>query len=422
LSLAAGFVAVASLAQAADLGRPAPAAVDYVKVCDAHGEGFFYIPGGETCLKIAGYVRAEWRVFDFDKRFASVYADNGTGSPTSNNYQSRARATINLDARTNTEFGLLRSAVEVYFTVDSNSNGTPNVTLQSAIIQWGGLTAGRTQSFFDFYLGDHYSSYFETAHSDTILNVLGYTFSFNSALSATISIEDSTTGAATRRWSTADGLSPIPVGAYGGNKYPDIVANLKGTGDWGTAQIMAAAHNVQGVKTIGPNGLGGTLVGGSDGDKWGYAIGAGATIKLPMLGASDAWSIQAAYSEGAVSYVSPDWFFANDYTALRNNVNGGSRSASIRLTEAWSVASGFTHGWNDAWSTGVTVSYADIDHKTLGNAFDYGQFDAGANLVWSGPSGLSIGGEIEYKNVDFKAKGDGSTDAWVGLVRIERKF
>ena len=40
LSLAAGMIMAASVAQAADLGRPAPAAVDYVKVCDAYGAGF----------------------------------------------------------------------------------------------------------------------------------------------------------------------------------------------------------------------------------------------------------------------------------------------------------------------------------------------------------------------------------------------
>ena len=33
--------------------------VDYVRVCDAFGSGFFYIPGTDTCLKIGGYVRGD---------------------------------------------------------------------------------------------------------------------------------------------------------------------------------------------------------------------------------------------------------------------------------------------------------------------------------------------------------------------------
>ncbi len=68
LGTAAGLM-VASAAQAADLpGEPVPAAVDYVKVCDTFGAGFFYIPGTETCLDIGGRVR-----------FRVQYADDETG-------------------------------------------------------------------------------------------------------------------------------------------------------------------------------------------------------------------------------------------------------------------------------------------------------------------------------------------------------
>ncbi len=34
-----------------------PEPVEYVRVCDAYGTGYFYIPGTETCLQIGGYVR-----------------------------------------------------------------------------------------------------------------------------------------------------------------------------------------------------------------------------------------------------------------------------------------------------------------------------------------------------------------------------
>src|SRR5262249_18556855 len=58
LGSAAGLVTVAG-AQAADLpvkARP----VQYVKICNLYGVGFYYIPGTDTCLKIGGYVRAEY--------------------------------------------------------------------------------------------------------------------------------------------------------------------------------------------------------------------------------------------------------------------------------------------------------------------------------------------------------------------------
>src|ERR1700681_4315514 len=57
LAAAAGLVTVAG-AQAADLPVKAKP-VQYVKVCSLYGDGFYYIPGTDTCLKIGGGVRAE---------------------------------------------------------------------------------------------------------------------------------------------------------------------------------------------------------------------------------------------------------------------------------------------------------------------------------------------------------------------------
>ena len=49
LGTAAGLVAVAG-AQAADMPVKA-APVQYVKICSLYGDGFYYIPGTDTCLK-----------------------------------------------------------------------------------------------------------------------------------------------------------------------------------------------------------------------------------------------------------------------------------------------------------------------------------------------------------------------------------
>jgi len=32
--------------------------IQYVKVCSLYGDGFYYIPGTQTCMKIGGFVRA----------------------------------------------------------------------------------------------------------------------------------------------------------------------------------------------------------------------------------------------------------------------------------------------------------------------------------------------------------------------------
>ena len=36
------------------------APVQYVKICSLYGDGFYYIPGTDICLKVGGYVRGEY--------------------------------------------------------------------------------------------------------------------------------------------------------------------------------------------------------------------------------------------------------------------------------------------------------------------------------------------------------------------------
>ena len=57
LGTAAGLVAVSG-AQAADMPVKA-APVQYVKICSLYGDGFYYIPGTDTCLKMGGYLRVQ---------------------------------------------------------------------------------------------------------------------------------------------------------------------------------------------------------------------------------------------------------------------------------------------------------------------------------------------------------------------------
>ena len=57
LGTAAGLVAVAG-AQAADMPVKAKP-VQFVKICTLYGDGFYYVPGTNTCLKLGGYVRVQ---------------------------------------------------------------------------------------------------------------------------------------------------------------------------------------------------------------------------------------------------------------------------------------------------------------------------------------------------------------------------
>ena len=61
----AAALSVVGGAQAADLAVAEP--VDYVKVCDAYGVGYWYIPGTDTCIRIGGQVKLNAYVFSADR-------------------------------------------------------------------------------------------------------------------------------------------------------------------------------------------------------------------------------------------------------------------------------------------------------------------------------------------------------------------
>src|SRR2546421_7402154 len=70
LGSAAGLVAVSGT-QAADLPVKAKP-VEYVKICTLYGEGFYYIPGTDICLKIGGYCPAAHRLGAPARRPAAI--------------------------------------------------------------------------------------------------------------------------------------------------------------------------------------------------------------------------------------------------------------------------------------------------------------------------------------------------------------
>ena len=93
LGSAAALVAVSG-ARAADavvVAEPEP--VEYVRVCDVYGTGFYYMPGTETCLKVSGYVRYDIGVGDSSAcRTSSTRKTLPTANSTTNDtYYKRAR-------------------------------------------------------------------------------------------------------------------------------------------------------------------------------------------------------------------------------------------------------------------------------------------------------------------------------------------
>ncbi|KQV81429.1 porin [Rhizobium sp. Root1220] len=149
LGCAAAVVAAPSFAADAIVAAE-PKAIEYVRVCDAYGTGYFYIPGTETCLKIGGYLRFE------------VYGgpdENGTSD-----WNARTRAHVEFIAKSDTEYGPLTGLIVLRNNGDNSSTTT---ILDSAYIDVAGLRAGLFYSWWDDDLNgepDVLSS-FETLHN-----------------------------------------------------------------------------------------------------------------------------------------------------------------------------------------------------------------------------------------------------------------
>ncbi len=409
LGSAAGFAAVAG-ANAADLPAKKAAPVEYVRVCSSHGEGFFYIPGTETCLRVSGRVRADY-----------VYGQPFERSVDSNGFRTRGR--IQLDARTSTAYGLLRSVVRFEITRNSGTQltSTGKITtspdVNEAFIQFGGLTAGRVTSFFDN--GD-----LPTEHMGTLrfsdapdVGLLAYTFTFGNGFSATLSLEDG-----------LDRRNGTQALAYAGQRVPDVVGNIKYTGTWGTAQLSAAGHQIRSDNLfVAANGF-------SDfpDTEYGFAVTGQVGVNLPMLAPGDAAWIAVTYTHGALGYITGgagDDFTDGTLTAPTIDAFFNPATGNVSLSTAWSVAGGLTHYWTPQIRQSVFGSYASFSYSAAANQAgipDFNEWRVGTNVFWQPVSGLNIGVEALYARLDPRGRVvlplGSNESSWEGRLRVQRDF
>jgi hypothetical protein len=468
LGSAAGLVAVAG-AQAADLPVKAKP-VEYVKVCSAYGAGFYYIPGTDICLRVGGYVWSEFEVNNFGA--GPNYATGAIGGDNIRNRADdwtsfRVRFDMIFDARTNTEYGTLRSYASVGWQWTTNLDGFQQQQLPAstgnyawyydrAFIQFAGLTFGYVGSFFDFDPSLVLNQ--QTSKSFKFSPAIAYTAQLGSGISASISMEDSTTRRTNITYAgsnaglvTAGYFSPsttvnignnvlvVPVaisdsgfGAnfYSGQYMPDFIANLRVDQAWGDAQISGAVHQIKttlaGAGATFGDGLGGTVAavpGMALGPvKYGYAGLAGVNFKLPMLGAGDSIQVEGAWAKGAVDYTG---LSANPYS---NASSLGYRSGAVgpvidlfdsyvdangqHLPTAYSINAELRHFWTPTIRSSVAYGYNKFKAPAAaevagpagpaGSTNGVGNFPSGtinqvtANLIWSPVPKLDLGVEAVW--------------------------
>ena len=246
LGSAAGLVAMSG-AQAADLPVKAKP-VEYVKICSLYGAGFYYIPGTDTCIKLGGYLRAEMVVNSNSVNTGNVSGAGAAKNRFSNDYTWRSREDLNIDTRTATEYGVVRTFFDATFTWTSDSyggnaaapgttvyspigggglasgnvniTGTPNVVtgqvspasapnnansgavaggtlgVYYAFIQFAGFTMGKAISQFSApwtaYPGNNFDGLVGGGGTVTGVNQFTYTFQFGNGVSAAVSVQDPT--------------------------------------------------------------------------------------------------------------------------------------------------------------------------------------------------------------------------------------
>ena len=96
----------------------------------------------------------------------------------------------------------------------------------------------------------------------------------------------------------------------------------------------------------------------------------------------------------------------------------------IKTGRGWSVAGGLNHYWTPTIRQSVFGSYARVEYgANVAPAFDFTEWRAGSNVIWSPVSGLDIGVEVLYSNLDPRGPDLGlDNDTIEGRLRVQRDF
>ena len=154
LSAGTLFSTIAAV-QAADLPSRKAEPVDYVRICTLGAFSGFVIPGTDVCLKVGGFVRYQYTWNQVQHGFRYVPGVGGynsvTGFSQANGNGQRTDASLKLDARTETEYGLLRSFTDIRFRQESPAiTGGSKPFIEKAYIQFGPWSFGSFPVFLRF--------------------------------------------------------------------------------------------------------------------------------------------------------------------------------------------------------------------------------------------------------------------------------
>ena len=348
-------------AQAADaIVVPEPEPMEYVRVCDVYGAGFFYIPGTETCLKIGGYVRYQ---IDF--------AENDDG------FRKFARGTLTVDARSETEYGTLGAFIEARGNYDSGGDletdgvdgwtqakddsevyNNGNFDLYQAYMSLGGLFIGKKVTLWDASL----SGEFDYGGWDDSTHTIGYTFDAANGVYVAIALEEYD---------------------YNYDYTPNVVGKVGIAQGWGDIQLLAAYDATY--------------------EEWAAKIRAefGLTdrVGLELLGtyaSGESW-YSTGYEWSAGAYLK---FAATDKLSIGFGGQYFADSHGTFVNAAGDLEPQSADGGADDWALGAVIDYALVENFNTKIAINYVDGDTNDALE---AAGEDVGN-------------------WEGFIRFERNF
>ncbi|MDM9621807.1 porin [Rhizobium sp. S96] len=326
LTSAAALAALSSPVFAADaIVAAEPEPVEYVRVCDAYGTGYFYIPGTETCLKIGGYLRFE------------VYG--GPDQKGTSDWNARTRAQVQFTAKSDTEYGPLTGVIVLRNNGDNTSTET---TLDSAYIDVAGIRAGLFYSWWD----DDLSGETDVLSShQTLHNSIRYQYE-SGDFYAGVSVDELEDG----YYKPGENANNVGVAVGLGGKAGIFSYQLIGSYD--TDNEEGAVRGI-GYVEVGPGTIG----------------------------------LAAAWASGRNSYYDQsEWTVAAEYALKATDkvtITPAAQYFGNYVTDTDSATPTSFKGLGDAWAVGVTVDYQIVDNLYAKATVNYTDPDD-ANEVTSG--------------------------------------
>jgi len=386
LLFSSAAILVAGSAFAADLPAKKAAPAAAAAGCPAFGAGYFAIPGGETCIKIGGYVRSDNRYITY----------GGSTRPASAAYQLGYKFILGVDTMANSEFGNVHGRIGLYDsslipnatqTADTTAHTGGTVGTESAYLELGGFRAGFAPSIVDY---DNAYNNSGLQYQPPGVSQLAYTSSLGGTTKLTLGAESTT-------WSDQNYNATTNGGTAG---RPDLIASISST--MGDISLKAGAVSHE-IAAGNGTGQGWAALGRAD-----FTFG---SFKL-LTG--------AAFSNGAIAYVNNPSEYGSDAT----HNYGYSSSSQVPDSDAngnnLATASMETAAVEYAMGSNVAYAYAgsvSASQSTLSKSYSKSVYGVGYKYMIG--KTFYVRPELYQYTED---KGSGPTSYTALYVRFRRDF